>query len=164
VLKLNDPIKHNFSLALVALGSNIDPEFNISRALSLLEQLSKIIKRGNVWQTPAFGSSGPDYLNISVLLETNLSRDHFKLDVLRQIENQLGRKRTSDKYSDRTIDLDLLIFNQEIMDNDLWSLPHILIPAADVLPDLQIPLTGETLCRAAVRLLPGSMFTKRSDL
>jgi 2-amino-4-hydroxy-6-hydroxymethyldihydropteridine diphosphokinase len=164
VLKLNEAINPPTRLVLVEIGSNIRPEKNIKKALSLLGQFSKVIKRGKVWQTPAYGSQGPEYLNISVLLETELTLGLFKKDVLGKIENQLGRTRTSDKYADREIDLDVLIFDNEVIDDELWTLPHVLIPSADVLPDLQNPSTGESICRAAKRLLPGSNFTKRLDI
>ena len=120
---------------LIGLGSNLDPDQNISEALRLLGNQVTIRNVSSIYQSPAVGSSGPDYLNSAVLIETDLSLDMLRKNILTPIENQLERVRSSDKYMDRTIDLDVLIFNQTVTDPELWTQVHVAIPASDVLPE-----------------------------
>jgi 2-amino-4-hydroxy-6-hydroxymethyldihydropteridine diphosphokinase len=148
---------------LLGLGSNIDPEFHINQALERLGDFLEIVSRGSIWSTPAYGSRGADYLNLAVLAVTNLSQDQLKTEVLQMIEMELGRRRSENKYADRTIDIDLMIYDEQILDPELWTQPHVAIPAADVLPELKSPHTGETISQAAKRLLPGNSFSKYQD-
>ena len=151
-------------LVLIALGSNIDPERNISAALTYLEHLTLLKDKASIWQTPAVGSEGSDYLNTAVLIETQLKQDQFKKTILSEIEDKLDRIRIPDKYADRTIDLDILVYGDQVIDHDLWLQPHVTIPAAEICPDLINPDTGESLSQAAIRFLPGINFVKRTDL
>ncbi len=151
-------------MVLIGLGSNIDPEINIAAALNSLQELACLKKRAAIWQTPAVGSGGSDYLNTAVLVETNLELEQFKVSVLSKIEIDLGRIRVSDIYADRTIDLDILIFGDQIIDNEIWYQPHVTIPAAEILPDFVHPDTGESLSQAANRILSGIHFIERHDL
>ena len=156
--------KGNQKLVLVGIGSNINPENNIQRALTLLNELSYLYKRASIWQTPAVGSKGPDYLNSAAIIKTTNSQEQIKNNVLSIIEQQLDRIRSKDRYMDRTIDLDILVYDQTIIDKDLWTQAHIAAPAAQLMPDLQNPHTGEKLSRAATRLLPGTSIIERIDL
>ena len=149
---------------VISLGSNLDPEFNIPEALLYLARYVTIIRTAPIYETPAYGSEGPNYLNSAVLINTELSLALLKKEVLAPIENQLGRIRSADKYMDRTIDLDVLIFNQLVIDPELWTQAHIAVPAAQVFPDYSNPETGEKISQAAKRLLPGIDIKKRSDL
>lgn len=151
-------------MVLIGLGSNIDPEINIAAALNALQESACLKKRATIWQTPAVGGVGSDYLNTAVLVETNLELEQFKVSILSKIENDLGRIRVSDLYADRTIDLDILIFGDQIIDNEIWYQPHVTIPAAEILPDFVHPATGESLSQAANRILPGIHFIERLDL
>jgi 2-amino-4-hydroxy-6-hydroxymethyldihydropteridine diphosphokinase len=151
-------------MVLIGLGSNIDPEKNITAALSSLEDLTCLKDRATIWQTPAVGGGESDYLNTAVLVETTLALDQFKVSILSKIENSLGRIREIDKYADRTIDLDILAFGNQIIGNELWQQPHVTIPAAEILPDLVNPDSGESLSQAAIRFLPGINFIERNDL
>jgi 2-amino-4-hydroxy-6-hydroxymethyldihydropteridine diphosphokinase len=164
VSKLNGQINNPEKLVLVGLGSNLEPEKNLSRAIFLFSELAQIIKKGFIWQTPAVGSEGPDYLNTAILIKTGLPLDQFKNKVLSQIEDKLGRVRQEDRYADRTIDLDVLVFDNQVIDDELWTQPHVAVPAADVAPELKNPRTGEKISQAAARLLPGTQIFKRTDL
>jgi len=164
VLKLNVQTDNQTRLVLIGLGSNIDPELNIVTALNSLQELTYLKERAAIWQTPAVGGGESDYLNTAVLVETTLALEQFKISVLSKIENDLGRIRVIDKFADRTIDLDILIFGNHIIDNELWNQPHVTIPASEILPDFINPDTGESLFQAAKRFLPGIHFIERSDL
>lgn len=149
---------------LISLGSNLDPENNISEALHLLGIYVAIRNYSSIYQSRAIGSSGPDYLNSAVLIETNSSLELLRKNILSPIEDRLDRIRSADKYMDRTIDLDVLIYKQTIIDPGLWTQAHVAVPAAEILPDFINPETGENISQAANRLLPGNNIQKRSDL
>lgn len=149
---------------LIGLGSNINPDQNISEALRLLGSKVSIRNVSSIYQSPSVGSSGPDYLNSAVLIDTDSSLDMLRKNILKPIENQLKRVRSSDKYMDRPIDLDVLIFNQTVTDPELWTQVHVAVPASDVLPEFSNPKTGEKISQAAKRLLPGINIQIRSDL
>lgn len=162
-LKLNGPNKpqeEQDNLALIGLGSNIEPGRNLTAALDLLSELTQLIERSSIWKTRAVGSSGPDYLNAAVLIKTDLSYEKLKSDILSEIETQLGRVRSSDKYMDRTIDLDVLVFNDKQIDPELWTQAHVAVPAAQVMPDLRNQETGETLDVSSKRLSKGAGLEK----
>jgi 2-amino-4-hydroxy-6-hydroxymethyldihydropteridine diphosphokinase len=104
---------------IIGLGSNISPAENLKSALYLLGQYAPIEAISEVWQTRAVGSRGPDFLNAAVVISTSLSYDDLRNQILRPIENLLGRVRTKDPNAPRTIDLDILIVDGELIDQDL---------------------------------------------
>jgi len=150
--------------ALIGLGSNMNPEQNIPEAVRLLETKVAIRNISSIYQSPAVGSSGPDYLNSVALVETNASLEFLRKNILVPIEEQLNRVRSADKYMDRTIDLDVIIFNQTVSDSDLWTQAHVAVPAAEIIPDFKNPISGEKISQAAKRLLPGINIQLRTDL
>lgn len=154
----------NNHLALIGIGSNIDPEKNICRAVQALSQSVEILACSKVWQNPAVGSDGPDYLNAAIKIRSPLSRKELKYDVLLPLEMELERVRTKNKNADRTIDLDILIFDEENIDEEIWTAAHVSIPCAEIMPQLTHPQTRETLKEAASRLQPGENFFVREDL
>jgi 2-amino-4-hydroxy-6-hydroxymethyldihydropteridine diphosphokinase len=163
-LKLKEQNNQGTNQVLIGLGSNINPDQNISEALRLLGSQVSIRNVSSIYQSPSVGSSGPDYLNSAVLIDTDSSLDMLRKNILKPIENQLKRVRSSDKYMDRPIDLDVLIFNQTVTDPELWTQVHVAVPASDVLPEFSNPKTGEKISQAAKRLLPGINIQIRSDL
>ena len=156
--------KQGTNHVLIGSGSNLNPDQNISEALRLLGSQVSIRNVSSIYQSPAVGSDGPDYLNSAVLIETDSSLDMLRKNILYPIENQLKRIRSSDKYMDRTIDLDVLIYNQTVTDPDLWTQVHVAVPASELLPEFKNPITGEIISQAAKRLLPGINIQIRSDL
>ena len=149
---------------LLGLGSNLDPEHNIRSAIDLLKTASRVLKTASIWQSPAFGHIGPDYLNTAVLIETDLSIEDLRSTLLRPIEDQLGRIRGPEKFSDRTIDLDVLVYNKEVCDQEIWHQAHTSIPASELLPELINPDSGLTLLKTADNLKNISEIQIRSDL
>jgi 2-amino-4-hydroxy-6-hydroxymethyldihydropteridine diphosphokinase len=138
---------------IIGLGSNISPAENLKSALYLLGQYAPIEAISDVWQTRAVGSKGPDFLNAAVLISSPLSYDELRNQILRPIENLLGRVRTKDPNSPRTIDLDILIVDGELIDQDLWKYAHACVPVAKLLPDFHNPMTGESIQIIANRLI-----------
>jgi 2-amino-4-hydroxy-6-hydroxymethyldihydropteridine diphosphokinase len=164
VWKLSAQTKNTLTLVLIGLGSNIQPEKNLPAALEQLSKHTAVIKISSVWQTKAVGSSGPDYLNAAVLIGTELTQAELREQVLTRIEAQLGRVRSADKYMDRTIDLDVLVFNGKQVDPELWTQAHVAVPAAQLLPEFTNKDTGETLLSSSLRLADQANLEERQDL
>jgi 2-amino-4-hydroxy-6-hydroxymethyldihydropteridine diphosphokinase len=138
--------------ACLILGSNINPEENIQRALRKLEQIFPVEGVSAIWETPAVGSDGPNFLNVAVVIYTSLDPQSLKERVLRPLEARLGRVRTADKFAPRTLDIDIVAWNDLILDRDVWRYAHLAVPVAELLPCYQSDETGEYLEQAAVRL------------
>lgn len=149
------------NLAYLSLGSNIQPEENLPAAIELLAARSKLLAVSPVWETRPVGRAGqPNYLNAAALVETGLTAQQFKGELLHHIEQSLGRVRGPDKYGPRTIDIDLILFNREIFELDgrhipspeLFERAFVAIPLAEIAPDYQHPETGQTLRQIAQQL------------
>ncbi len=138
--------------AILLLGSNIDPGGNIRKALELLNCSSRILNKSRLWITKAVGSKGPDFINMAVEIETHLNASQIKIEIITPVETELKRVRTVDKYAPRTIDIDIIIFNNEILNINIWSRIFIAIPVSEIIPDLTNNSTGETLSEAVDRL------------
>ncbi len=151
-------------LILIGIGSNLDPETNIPKALKLLSAQVSVLQVASIWQTSAVGSEGPDYLNSAVLIESHLTQEQLKSLILTKIEKELGRVRSSNKYTDRTIDLDILMVDGRCIDEELWSRAHVAVPAAEIYPDCINLQSGETLLQVSRRLRSGENIKKGIDL
>ena len=140
-------------LAFIGLGSNLEgPKKQINTALSSLDDLSEIevIKISSFYQSkPLFGMVGPDYLNVVCKIETRLSA----LDLLsrcQQIENKQHRVREI-RWGSRTIDLDILLYGDEVIATKELSVPHpemikrsfVLLPLFEIEPELELPIFGK---------------------
>lgn len=143
------PAKH---VVYIGLGSNIEPENNLPRAVAALSQHVSVYCISTIWQAPALGTQGPDFLNAVIKVETGYSAEDLKNRVLRPIEASLGRERGADKNTPRTIDLDILIFDGLIDDPHIWDYAHLAVPLADCHPELVNPVTGQTISQVASEL------------
>jgi len=142
---LSVPTEAAVNQYLLSLGSNIAPEQNIIQAGLLLSRKLNLLSASSIWKTKAVGSDGPDFLNAVILVESSLAPTELKTNILSKIENQLGRIRTDDKNSPRTIDIDIVMANRKVIDQEIWSQAHISVPAAEIYPDITQPGTGITL-------------------
>jgi 2-amino-4-hydroxy-6-hydroxymethyldihydropteridine diphosphokinase len=138
--------------ATILLGSNIDPEKNLFKAFELIKKDCTILRASRVWETEAIGSKGPDFLNAAIDIETQMTADELKLLVLRRIEQQLGRVRSKDKYADRTIDLDIIIYDNQVIDEGLWQRSFIAAPVSDLHPNLILKEEKKPLLQVANEL------------
>jgi 2-amino-4-hydroxy-6-hydroxymethyldihydropteridine diphosphokinase len=145
--------------AILLLGSNIQPEDNIKKALDLLAEQVDISQRSRIWETGAVGSSGPNFLNVAVEIETPLSAVDIKQEVITPIENRLKRVRTQDKYAPRTMDIDIILYNGEVLDSDLWKKAFVAIPVSELLPGLIHP-TRKTALSLIAEELKSSAFAE----
>jgi 2-amino-4-hydroxy-6-hydroxymethyldihydropteridine diphosphokinase len=135
--------------AYLNIGSNIEPEHHLRQAIRLLRKHGQIKAVSNAWQSHAFGSNGPDFLNVCVLFLTPLNDRELKEQVIRPIEAALGRVRGPDKYAPRTIDIDIILFDEEPFGWEFWSNAFVVVPLADLLPDFHHPLNYEKLKQVA---------------
>lgn len=137
---------------VILIGSNIHPQQNIRDCLVLLMKSVTIEARSQIWRMRSFGSKGPDFLNLAVKAQTTLNEKQLKTSVLRNIEDQLGRIRFSNKNAPRTIDLDTIIFNGSIIDNELWEKAFMAVPVAELEPSLRHPGSVRNLNEIAEEL------------
>jgi dihydroneopterin aldolase/2-amino-4-hydroxy-6-hydroxymethyldihydropteridine diphosphokinase len=126
-----DQLYHTVCLLL---GSNIEGEKNLIEALNLLKEEITLLESSAVYHSPAVGSDGPDFLNAALLAKTSLSREALKEELFRPIEAKLKRVRTADKNAPRTIDIDLITYDGEVVDPTLWDYGHIALPVGEILP------------------------------
>lgn len=139
----------------LALGSNIEPRQDyLNKALNALNAYQQItvIRKSSIYETAPVGyTDQADFLNMVIEVETTLSSWQL-LDVCKTIEQQLGRKRVI-RFGPRTVDLDILMYNQENRETERLTLPHprmferafVLIPLGEIAPDLTISSAGKTV-------------------
>ncbi len=156
----NHPAAHHVCLLL---GSNIEPELNIPKAVELLQEKLKVLQVSSVWESPSTDCCYPDYLNMAVVVETTLDAQQLKSQLLRPLEACMGRVRTQDKNASRTIDFDIILFDGVVVDHNLWINAHRAIPVAELFP--RIPsVSGEPLKILACRMRRTAPIQKRKDI
>lgn len=143
---------------IIGLGSNLaDPVEQVLTAVKALQLLpdTNVINSSSLYASPPMGPQDqPDYTNAVVALDTTLSA-HDLLDQLQTIELQHGRERKR-HWGERTLDLDLLIYGDKIIDDERLQVPHpgipvrsfVLYPLQEIAPELIVPGMGaiEQLC------------------
>ncbi len=150
--------------AYISLGSNIQPRENLLEAMKLLREMVTVYTFSTIWETEAVGAGGPRFLNTAAWISTPLSADELKSRVLTAIENRLGRVRTEDKYAPRTIDLDIILYDEQVIDPNLWTRDYLALTIAELRPDLEQPGVGRTLNQIAQALRQSSTATPLLDL
>lgn len=121
---------------IIGLGSNIDPEQNIQKAKEILIQNYQVLTESHFEVTkPIGGIDQPDFINGAVLLETILNMEELKI-ALKQIESSLGRDMQHDRKGPRTIDLDIIVWNDKIVDQDFYNREFLRKFVLELLPDL----------------------------
>lgn len=140
------------NLAYIALGSNLDnPLLQVSKAIEALASLGHINARSSWYRSQAIGpndasgSTQPDYINGVLALATTLDAESL-LAALQSIEHAHGRTRTV-RWGARTLDLDILLFNNDIMTTEQLLIPHprlaqrnfVVHPLHEIAPGLVLP-------------------------
>ena len=151
-------------LAYLSLGSNIQPKVNLIKAVRLLQNHGKIEKISSVWESESVGAEGPHYLNACILLITSSSQKELKKEVLLPIELKLGRIRTENKFAPRTMDIDIVLFDDRSCDDRYWEQAFVVIPLAEIYPNYENPLTRESLAETATRLRTGIWMEMRRGI
>lgn len=139
--------------AHVALGANLgDPRAQVLAAIEALAALprTQLLARSRLYLTPPWGvTAQPPFVNAVAQLDTQLSPDDL-LDEMLRLEREAGRMRDGERWGPRTLDLDLLLYGDTMCDDERLTLPHpriagrafVLLPLADLDPDLEIPGQG----------------------
>ena len=106
---------------IISLGSNINPEVNIKKALKGMAIVGRIIRKSSfIYTKPLLYENQPKFLNGAILLATEHDRDALR-DQLKTLESTIGRIRTPNKNGPRAIDLDIIVFDGKIVDNDYYE-------------------------------------------
>ena len=136
----------------IGLGSNMEsPKQHITTAIDALGEIqsTRVTNVSSIYKSKPVGPQDQDdYVNAVVELETELTAIAL-LDNLQAIENEHGRVRT-ERWGPRTLDLDILMFADDVIQNERLTVPHIemtnrcfvLVPLAELKPDIQIPGKG----------------------
>jgi 2-amino-4-hydroxy-6-hydroxymethyldihydropteridine diphosphokinase len=136
----------------VAAGSNVEPEKNLARALDALEQAFGEVAISPAYCNPAVGFAGADFINLVVGFRTADGPKQVK-EKLERIEADCGRPRDAPKWASRTMDLDILMYDQLVSDEpglilprpDLLRRAFMLKPLADLAPGLLHPTQHRTV-------------------
>lgn len=136
----------------LGLGSNINPEANLRLAISELRQRYGDLTVSDVYQSAALGFDGDDFLNLVVSMQSESSAPEI-CEAIECIHNLSGRERKSDKWEARPLDIDLLLYNDEIIDEppvrvprrDVLEYSFVLRPLAEIAPQLRHPVTGRSM-------------------
>jgi 2-amino-4-hydroxy-6-hydroxymethyldihydropteridine diphosphokinase len=147
---------------LLLLGSNIEREENLERAVAMLEHRFAVLARSRVYESEAVGDpGGPPFLNQALWVRARCTPREMR-DALHSMEASLGRMRTLDRDAPRTMDIDVLLAtgpDGEVRadpppDPDLRRFHHAALPAAEIAGDLSLDGNGTTVAAAAAALGP----------
>lgn len=131
--------------ALIGLGSNIDPEGHLADAADEIRTHFVTCRFSTVYRSKAVGMEGDDFLNACCLIEDVPVREEL-IGWFKQLEDRHGRDRSEGSWKPRTLDLDLLVYDDEVVDDDLFRYPHVYVPASELIDmDLPTPENGVVL-------------------
>nr|WP_219339744.1 2-amino-4-hydroxy-6-hydroxymethyldihydropteridine diphosphokinase [Luteimonas salinisoli] len=144
----------------MSLGSNIDPARHLGAAIAALCERFPGARFSRAYRTPAVGFDGPDFVNAAAVIDSDL--DPHALDAwLHALEDAHGRDRSGPRYGDRTLDIDIVLFDDLVLDGTGSAEPgpgrplrlprpelrhaFVLGPLAEIAPDIVEPISGRTL-------------------
>ena len=149
--------------ALLSLGSNVEPLRHVPRALDLLRARHEVLAISPWYRSPAVGGAGrqPDFVNLAVRIATDLPPRALR-EACRRTEEACGRQRGADRYAPRTMDVDVVLMGDLVLDLDTWRIPapqlasepFVLVPCADVWPEAMHPELRRTLATLSEDLEP----------
>ncbi|MBI1912165.1 MAG: 2-amino-4-hydroxy-6-hydroxymethyldihydropteridine diphosphokinase [Deltaproteobacteria bacterium] len=149
--------------AFISIGSNINPAENFKKAIRAISQKTDLKNISTVYETEPEGKQDqPVFYNSVIEIDSQSSPCDLK-EMLRSIEAELGRKRNGDKYAPRTIDLDLIIYDDiiehdlKIPDPEITLRPFLAIPLFELAPELILPGSNTSIKEAAQRFSSNHM-------
>jgi 2-amino-4-hydroxy-6-hydroxymethyldihydropteridine diphosphokinase len=155
-------------LVYLSLGSNIgNREAHLREAIRRLQSAGKLRSVSSIYETePVEFTDQPQFLNCAVALETSPTPEQLMLQLL-TIEKAMGRQRIQ-KKGPRTIDLDILLYGDEVVDTPGLTIPHpamqhrrfVLEPLAEIAPEVRHPVLKKTVRRLLDELPPGQEVQK----
>lgn len=140
--------------ACLSLGSNLEPETHLRAAIDALRARFGHVLVSQVYRTRAVGFDGGDFLNAAAVVETDLEPQ--ALDAwLHALEDAHGRDRSGPRFGDRTLDIDLVLYDERIVEGpghlrvprDELRHAFVLRPLAEIAPDAVEPRSGRTLAQ-----------------
>lgn len=134
------------------LGSNIDPEDNLHLGVRELRARYGELQLSAVYRSKSVGFDGHDFLNLVACFETEASPESI-CEEIERIHELAGRDRNDGKWSARSLDIDLLLYDDLVVDdkpvriprNDVLEYSFVLRPLAELAPEFRHPVTGKTM-------------------
>ncbi len=159
------------STAWLGLGSNVNADAHIRAGIAELEEKFGKISLSPVYSSTAVGFEGDDFINLVARVDTDMQPTELRR-YLRKLEDRYGRERDVPKFSDRSLDIDILVYDDLVLFSPILEIPrpeilrfsHVLKPLADLEPDLVHPVelrsmaeiwTSSGLDDSGLTLLPG---------
>ena len=136
----------------LSLGSNLEPERHLRAAIAALRRQFGALDVSRVHRTRAIGFDGPDFLNLAIGLDTDWNAQ--ELDRwLHALEDENGRRRDVERYSSRTLDIDIVLFGDRIVEGpghlqiprDELRHAFVLAPLAEIASGARHPRSGQTM-------------------
>jgi 2-amino-4-hydroxy-6-hydroxymethyldihydropteridine diphosphokinase len=136
----------------VGMGSNIDPEAHVRQGLQILREVFGEIVVSPVYESAAVGFVGDRFYNLVVGFDTRLDPRALEQQ-LHEIEYRCGRQRGTPRFSSRALDLDLLLYDDLVVDEEDVKIPRgdileyafVLRPLADIAGELEHPVAGQRI-------------------
>jgi 2-amino-4-hydroxy-6-hydroxymethyldihydropteridine diphosphokinase len=136
----------------VGLGSNIEPEEHLGLAIRQLRERYGQVDVSSVYRSAAVGFAGDDFLNLVARLRSEETAEEI-CEEIERLHDLSGRVRGSEKWSSRPLDIDLLLYDDLVIDeppvrvprSDILEYSFVLRPMAELAPDLVHPVTGKTM-------------------
>jgi 2-amino-4-hydroxy-6-hydroxymethyldihydropteridine diphosphokinase len=134
------------STAWLGLGSNVNAETHIRAGISALKETFGDVSLSPAYASTAVGFEGADFINLVARVETDMQPLELR-QFLRDLEDRYGRKRDAPKFSDRSLDIDILLYDDLVLLSPVLEIPraeilkfaHVLKPLADLDPGLVHP-------------------------
>ena len=136
----------------ISIGSNIEAERHLRLAIGELRKYYGELELSSVYESEAVGFDGDNFLNMVVGLDTD-EEVHTVLQTLREIEDRHGRVRNGPRFSARTLDLDLLLYDDLVVKEEALDLPRgeiiqnafVLWPLAEIAPEIMHPVEQQSM-------------------
>lgn len=136
----------------LSLGSNVEPEQHLCRAMRELSGHFANVRTSTIYRFPAVGFDGPDFLNAAALIDTDMTPPALN-DWLHALEDAHGRDRSGPRFGNRPLDIDIVLFGDRVLrggghlqvPRDELAHAFVLKPLAEIAPDMRHPLGGVSL-------------------
>ncbi len=155
----------------ISIGGNVDPHYHVTASLTELEQSFGPLTLSTIYRNRAVGFEGDDFLNLVAGFDTGRGVRDVAAE-LHRIEDAHGRRRDAPRFSPRTLDLDLLLYDQQVLDEpgvriprkDIIRYAFMLCPLAEIAGERRHPVLGQTFAelwaafdKTGVELVPVSL-------